>query len=109
MLSQSVPLIVHNGRINISESGKWSDSCIDAPQERAVGELVITGIARVGFSAIIEFAQRKLLTPNANLYQLLDRNADQGLMNELVCGKKNRRLLIRALLNLETWLVPVAA
>lgn len=52
----------------------------------------------------IEFVRRKLLTPNAKLYQLFDQRAVLGLVNEHLDGKENRRLLIWSLLNLEAWL-----
>jgi asparagine synthase (glutamine-hydrolysing) len=52
----------------------------------------------------IEFVRRKLLTPNAKLYQLFDQCAVLGLVNEHLDGKENRRLLIWSLLNLEAWL-----
>lgn len=52
----------------------------------------------------IEFVKRKLLNRDANLYQLLDREAVTGLVNQHLEGNENRRLLIWSLLNLEVWL-----
>lgn len=52
----------------------------------------------------IDFVQRKLLNQNAHLYQVLNRDAVKGLVNQHLEGVENRRLLIWSLLNLETWL-----
>lgn len=52
----------------------------------------------------IDFVRRKLLNQNAHLYQVLDRDAVTGLVNQHLEGVENRRLLIWSLLNLETWL-----
>ena len=52
----------------------------------------------------IEFVKRKLLNKNALIYDLMDRNTVQGLVNEHLTGKQNRRLLVWSLLNTEYWL-----
>lgn len=52
----------------------------------------------------IEFVKRKLLNQNALIYDFMDRNAIQGLVNEHLEGEQNRRLFIWSLLNVENWL-----
>jgi len=73
----------------------------------------ITSAEKQGFSSpdaswfkgeSIEFVKRKLMNDDANLYQLLDRSAVTELVNEHLCGKKNHRLLIWSLINVETWI-----
>lgn len=49
----------------------------------------------------IEFVKRRLLGPNARIYQYLDRDAVQRLVVDHLAGRENRRLLIWALLNVE--------
>ena len=52
----------------------------------------------------IEFVKHKLMNGNAKIYDLLDRDAVQGLIGEHLSGKKNQRLLVWSLLNIETYL-----
>ena len=52
----------------------------------------------------IEFVRRRLFSPNARIYDLMDRSLVQGLVNEHLEGKTNRRLLIWSLLSVEAWL-----
>jgi asparagine synthase (glutamine-hydrolysing) len=52
----------------------------------------------------IEFVKHKLMNANSRIYDLLDRNAVQGLIEEHLSGKKNQRLLIWSLLNIEIYL-----
>ena len=52
----------------------------------------------------IDFVRRKLLGGHSRLYDLLDRDAVAGLVNEHLEGRQNRRLLIWSLLNVEQWL-----
>lgn len=52
MLEQKVPSRVHDSHINISESGKWFDSGLDASYEKAVGELDAAGINRAALLAM---------------------------------------------------------
>lgn len=52
MLEQRVPSRVHDSHINISESGKWFDSGLDASYEKAVGELDAAGIERAALLAM---------------------------------------------------------
>jgi asparagine synthase (glutamine-hydrolysing) len=73
----------------------------------------ITSAEKQGFSApdaswfkgeSIDFVRDKLMTSNARIYDLLDRDAVRGLVNEHLEGQQNRRLLIWSLLNVEQWL-----
>jgi asparagine synthase (glutamine-hydrolysing) len=52
----------------------------------------------------IEFVKHKLMNGNAKIYDLLDRDAVQGLIGEHLSGKKNQRLLVWSLLNIEAYL-----
>ena len=74
---------------------------------------VVTSAIKKGFSSpdaswfkgeSIEFVRYKLLNDKSPLYQYLDYNFTSGLINEHLLGKKNRRLLIWSLLNLDAWL-----
>jgi asparagine synthase (glutamine-hydrolysing) len=49
----------------------------------------------------IDYVRRRLINTNARIYDYLDRNAVQGLINDHLEGRQNRRLLIWSLLNLE--------
>jgi asparagine synthase (glutamine-hydrolysing) len=72
----------------------------------------ITGGEKHGFSApdaswfkgeSIEYVRRLLYNSKAQIYNFLDRGAVQGLVDEHLTGKENRRLLIWSLLNFEWW------
>jgi asparagine synthase (glutamine-hydrolysing) len=72
----------------------------------------ITAREKQGFSApdaswfkgeSIEFVRRKLYRAHPRIYQYLDRSAVQGLVDDHLDGRENRRLLIWSLLNLEAW------
>ena len=52
----------------------------------------------------IEFVKRVLLGRDVRLYELFDREVVQSLVGEHLDGKKNRRLLIWSLLNVEAWM-----
>jgi asparagine synthase (glutamine-hydrolysing) len=52
----------------------------------------------------IEFVRRKLYRTDARLYDFLERNTVLGLVEEHLSGNQNRRLLIWALLNFDTYL-----
>ena len=52
----------------------------------------------------IEFVKRTLISGNARIYEYLDRDAVMLLVNQHLIGKRNRRLLIWSLLNVEAWL-----
>ncbi|HMN12665.1 MAG TPA: asparagine synthase (glutamine-hydrolyzing) [Bellilinea sp.] len=73
---------------------------------------VITDREKQGFSApdaswfkgdSIDYVRRKLYQGYPRIYEYLDRNAVQNLINEHLEGKQNRRLLIWSLLNVEEW------
>jgi len=55
----------------------------------------------------IEFVKRKIMNNNAAIYQLMDRDTVQSLVNEHLEGRKNRRLLIWSLLCVEEFLQQV--
>ena len=49
----------------------------------------------------IGYVRRRLMNPRAALYDYLDRNTVQSLVNDHLEGRQNRRLLIWSLLNIE--------
>lgn len=72
----------------------------------------ITDREKQGFSApdaswfkgdSIDYVRRKLYKGNPRIYDFLDRDAVQSLVNEHLDGRQNRRLLIWSMLNLEKW------
>lgn len=79
--------------------------------ERYIPESITQGIKQ-GFSApdgswfkgeSLDYVQRLLFNRQARIYEFLDRDAIQSLVNEHLAGKQNRRLLIWSLLNVENW------
>lgn len=73
----------------------------------------ITAAQKQGFSApdaswfkgeSIEFVKRKLFNKDAHIYEFLDHGAVRKLVGEHLSGRKNRRLLIWSLLNMDEWL-----
>jgi asparagine synthase (glutamine-hydrolysing) len=52
----------------------------------------------------IEFVKRTLLTGDARIYEVLDRQAVAPLVEQHLRGEQNRRLLIWSLLNVEAWM-----
>jgi len=69
--------------------------------------------AKQGFSApdaswfkgeSIDYVRRMLLEGKPRIYEFLDRATAQALVNEHLSGKRNRRLFIWSLLNVEHWL-----
>ena len=73
----------------------------------------ITDAVKQGFSApdaswfkgeSIDYVKRTLFNNQAMIYDYLDKPAIQELIAEHLEGKKNRRLLIWSLLNVESWL-----
>jgi asparagine synthase (glutamine-hydrolysing) len=73
----------------------------------------ISGGEKHGFSApdaswfkgeSIEYVHRLLYNSKAEIYQFLDKDAVQRLVDEHLEGKENRRLFIWSLLNFEWWL-----
>lgn len=103
---------------NINKSEKYFQKTSDGKQilRDAMKKYlppVVTSAIKKGFSSpdaswfkgeSIEFVRYKLLNDKSPLYQYLDYNFTSGLINEHLLGKKNRRLLIWSLLNLDAWL-----
>jgi asparagine synthase (glutamine-hydrolysing) len=52
----------------------------------------------------IEFVKHTLMNSDAKIYNWLDRDSVQGLIGEHLSGKKNQRLLVWSLLNVEAYL-----
>lgn len=72
----------------------------------------ITHREKQGFSApdaswfkgdSIDYVRRMICTKDARIYHYLDFSAVQGLVNDHLEGRENRRLLIWSLLSLEQW------
>ncbi len=51
----------------------------------------------------IDYVKKKLLNPNAHIYNFMDKTTTQKLINEHLSGEQNRRLFIWSLLNFEEW------
>ena len=51
----------------------------------------------------IDYVREILYDRQARIYQYMDADAVQSLVNEHLEGRKNRRLLIWSLLNFEWW------
>ena len=73
----------------------------------------ITNSPKQGFSSpdaswfkgqSMDYVKRKLFGDGGELYNLLNRNAVEGLVSQHITGKENRRLLIWSLLNVQEWL-----
>jgi asparagine synthase (glutamine-hydrolysing) len=80
--------------------------------ERYIPRDITNGIKR-GFSApdatwfkgdSIDFVKRTLFNRQALIYDLIDQDTVETLVQEHLSGKQNRRLLIWSLLNIEDWL-----
>lgn len=78
---------------------------------RYISDDVANGVKQ-GFSApdaswfkgeSIGFVQRTLMEGDAKIFHWLDRDTVRALVTEHLGGKRNRRLLIWSLLNLESW------
>lgn len=52
----------------------------------------------------IDYVRRRLYDPHARIYDYLDRKTAQGLLDEHLEGRENRRLLVWSLLYLTQWL-----
>ncbi len=82
---------------------------------KAMGKYIpseVTCREKQGFSApdaswfkgeSMDYVRRRLFDRYARIYEYMDREAVQSLINEHLEGKKNRRLLIWSLLNFEWW------
>lgn len=71
----------------------------------------ITSAAKQGFSSpdaswfkgdSIEFVKKTLFSKNSKIFEIFDKETLLSLVNQHLSGKKNRRLLIWSLLNVET-------
>jgi asparagine synthase (glutamine-hydrolysing) len=56
----------------------------------------------------IDFVRNRLLNKRATIYEFLDYEATTGLVQDHLDGKKNRRLLIWSLLNVNQWMVSLS-
>ncbi len=108
-------------RIDENEAGRKKDKYFQKTSDgkkilrSAMSDLMpieITNAPKQGFSSpdpiwfkgeSIDFVRRKLIDGNAGIYSFLDYNAVKNLVDEHLCGKKNRRLLIWSLLSLEEY------
>lgn len=79
--------------------------------ERHIPRKITNGVKR-GFSGpdgswfkgdSIDYVRRMIGTKNARIYNFLDQQAVQGLVNDHLEGRDNRRLLIWSLISLEQW------
>ena len=52
----------------------------------------------------IDFVRKKLLDPQAKIYNVLDYHATVSLIDDHLSGKENRRLFIWSLLNVDEWM-----
>ncbi len=108
-------------RLNENESGNKTGKYFNKTKDgklllrKAMRKYIpqqITDGIKQGFSApdaswfkgeSIEYLKSRLFNNNARIYDYIDRDVAQGLINEHVQGKENRRLLIWSLLNFEEW------
>lgn len=108
-------------RLNENEPGSKTSKYFEKTQD---GKLIlrqvmsrylpsaVTQRVKQGFSApdaswfkgdSIDYVKRTLYARDARIYEFLDRQEVQRLVDEHIEGKQNRRLLIWSLLNLEKW------
>ena len=108
-------------RLNENEPGRKSDQYFQKTRDgklllrKAMERYIPTEVTqrvKQGFSApdaswfkgeSIDYVRRRIFNPRAHIYEFLDRQAVQKLVNEHLEGKQNRRLLIWSLLNFESW------
>ena len=73
----------------------------------------VTQAEKQGFSApdsswfkgdSIEFVKRTLMSDNAHIYEFMDQQVVEALLQEHLSGRQNKRLLIWSLLNVEQYL-----
>jgi len=108
-------------RINENEPGDKTAQYFDKARD---GKLILRSAMRryippeiadgekQGFSApdaswfkgeSIDYVRRTLFDADTRIYEYLDRESVQGLVEEHLSGAENRRLLIWSLLNVEAW------
>ena len=51
----------------------------------------------------IDYVKREICHDNAKIYQYMDRETVQKLIDDHIDGRENRRLLIWSLINTEKW------
>ena len=108
-------------RLNENEPGNKTGKYFDKTKDgklllrKAMKKYIpqeITDGVKQGFSApdaswfkgeSIDYVKSRLFNNNAKIYDYIDKDVAQGLINEHVQGKENRRLLIWSLLNFEEW------
>lgn len=108
-------------RINENEPGKKTSKYFQKNKDgkliirEAMKKYVPTSIIeqqKQGFSApdsswfkgeSIDYVKRRLMKKDAMIFEYLDRESIQSMVQEHLDGKQNRRLLIWSLLNLEQW------
>lgn len=109
-------------RINENEAGRKATEYFSKTHD---GKLILRQVmgcflpgdvvdrAKQGFTApdaswfkgeSLDYVKRRLLRPNAAIYEYLDRASIQALIDDHLTGRTNRRLLIWSLLNMEQWL-----
>lgn len=109
-------------KINENEQGRKSDMYLKKTNDgkQILRDMMtryipedITRAEKQGFSSpdaswfkgeSIDFVRRKLMTSHARIFDVMDRDAVLPLIEEHLEGKRNRRLLIWSLLNVEAWL-----
>jgi len=109
-------------RLNENEPGNKNTKYFEKTKDgklllrRAMARYIppaLAGQEKQGFSApdaswfkgeSIDYVRRRLFQNQARIYEYLDREAVQALVNEHLEGQQNRRLLIWSLLNFEWWL-----
>jgi asparagine synthase (glutamine-hydrolysing) len=120
--SQKIPVGLKLG--NLDKVVKMDENEIGKLQKTNDGKMIlrkisdkyipkdISGAVKQGFSSpdnswfkgeSIEFVRSKLLNKDANIYQYMDIDSTQKLINEHLSGEHNRRLFVWSLLNFEEW------
>lgn len=101
-----------------SKTGKYFQKTNDGKQllRDVMSHLIpdeVTKAEKQGFSSpdaswfkgeSIDFVRRTLLQGKPHIYDVLNREAVTGLIDEHLRGEQNRRLLIWSLLNVEAWM-----
>ena len=105
-------------RLNENETAKYTQRTADGKailrqvMKKYVPEEIATA-RKQGFSSpdaswftgdSIDFVRRRLFSRRARIYDVLDPAVVQGLVQQHLDGKTNRRLLIWSLLSVEAWL-----
>lgn len=125
--AQQVPVslklgnLAENGRIDENAPAQIKDSFKKSRDGKRLLRKVMRQVVpdevsereKQGFSApdaswfkgeSIDYVRRVIFDDNARIFEFLDRGAVQGVVDEHLEGKSNRRLLIWSLLNVEWWI-----